>query len=180
MTTPTTTTTISTSEGVRSETSDSAALAALVAREELAQLVHRVGVALDEGRFDDLRAVYTEDAVVRTPGGVAEGIDALVAQAARNHSPDDAIQHLTTGVLVDIDPGGDRATVRANHMVVFAYRDPASAPLTPLGPEPPTAIGAVYRFTARRTAAGWRLTGMASDPVWASFSAVTPASLPAA
>ena len=150
----------------------------LADRYEIETLVHRVGLALDEGRFDDLRAIYTDDAVVRTPGGVGEGIDALVAQAARNHLPDDAIQHLITGVLIDLDPEGDRATIRANHVVVFVYRDPAAVPLTPLWSEPPTAVGAVYRFTARRTAAGWRLTSMVSEPVWASFSVVRPASPP--
>jgi hypothetical protein len=154
-------------------------LAAFTDRHEIETLVHRVGAALDDGRFDDLRLLYTDDAVVRTPGGVSEGIDALVAQAARTHSPDDGIQHLITGVLIDLDPGGAWATVRANHVAVFADRDPASAPLTPLGPELPTAVGAVYRFTARRTAGGWRLTSMVTEPVWASFSAVTPVRLPA-
>ena len=153
-------------------------LSELADRHEIETLVHRVGLALDEGRFDDLRAIYADDAIVRTPGGVGEGIDALVAQAARNHLPDDAVQHLITGVLIDFDPDGDRATVRANHVVVFAYRDPAAVPLTPLWSEPPTTIGAVYRFTALRTAAGWRLTSIVSEPVWASFSAVSPANLP--
>lgn len=150
----------------------------LADRHEVETLVHRVGLALDEGRFDDLRAIYTDDAVVRTPGGVGEGIDALVAQAARNHLPDDAVQHLITGVLIDLDPDGHRATVRANHVVVFAYNDPAAVRLTPLWSEPPTAVGAVYHFNALRTAAGWRLTSIVSEPVWASFSAVSPASLP--
>jgi hypothetical protein len=154
-------------------------LARLVDRDDITRLVHRVGAALDEGRFDDLRALYAADAVARTPGGVAEGVDALVAQASRNHAPDDGIQHVITGVLVDVDATGDRATVRADLVVVFARRDPSSAPPTPFGPEPPTALGEVYRFTARRTVDGWRLASVATEPVWVSFAPVVPIRRPA-
>ena len=34
-------------------------LSELADRHEIETLVHRVGLALDEGRFDDLRAIYT-------------------------------------------------------------------------------------------------------------------------
>lgn len=155
---------------------DPTALADLVDRAEITALVDRLGVTLDEGRFDDLRSLYTEDAVARTGGGTAEGVDALVAQAARNHVPGDAIQHAISGVLVDLD--GDRATVRANLVVTFARRDPATAPPTPFGPEPPVALGEVYRFTACRTPDGWRLASVAADPVWVSFTPVSPVPLP--
>jgi SnoaL-like domain len=149
-------------------------IAELADREEISRLVHRLGATLDEGRFDDLRSLYAEDATARTPGGVSSGIDALVAQASRNHLPDDVHHHVITGVLVDVDPDGDRASVRANLVVVFARRDPSAAPPTPFGPEPPTALGEVYRFTARRTADGWRLASVATTPLWVSFSPVTP------
>ena len=150
----------------------------LVDRDRVATLVHRLGASLDDGRFDDLRALFVDDAVARTPGGVAEGIDALVAQASRNHVPDDGIQHVISGVMVDVD--GDRATVRTNLVVMFGRRDLAAAPPTPFGPEPPTALGAVYRFTARRTAGGWRLASVETEPVWVSFSPVEAARRPAA
>ena len=99
----------------------------LLDRDEIETLVHRLGACLDEGRFDDLRTLFTTDAVASTPGGVAQGIG-LIAQASRNHAPDDGIQHLISGVLVDHD--GDTASVRANLLVTFARRAPA-----PTGPE---------------------------------------------
>lgn len=154
-----------------------AAVAELVERDEIARLVHRLGAALDEGRFDDLRNLFVDDAVARTPGGVAEGIDALVAQAARNHAPDDGIQHLISGVLVD--RAGDRATVRANLVVTFARRNPGAAAPSPLGGEAPSALGEVYRFAARRTPDGWRLARVETVPVWVSHAPVAPVGRPA-
>ncbi|HET6771935.1 MAG TPA: nuclear transport factor 2 family protein [Acidimicrobiales bacterium] len=143
----------------------------LLDRNEIETLVHRLGACLDEGRFDDLRTLFTTDAVASTPGGVAQGIDALIAQASRNHVPDDGIQHLISGVLVERD--GDTASVRANLLVTFARRAPA-----PTGPESapaaPAALGEVYRFAARRTPAGWRLTRVATTPVWVSHTPVEP------
>jgi hypothetical protein len=153
------------------------AAADFVEQHEIATLVHRLGACLDEGRFDDLRSLFVEDAVARTPGGLAEGIDALVAQASRNHIPDDGIQHLISGVLVDRE--GDRATVRANLVVTFARRDPAPEIPTALGPEAPTALGEVYRLVARRTPAGWRLARVETDLVWVSHAPVAPAPRPA-
>jgi hypothetical protein len=152
----------------------------LLDRDEIATLVHRLGACLDEGRFDDLRSLFTPDAVASTPGGVAEGIDAMIAQASRNHSPDDGIQHLISGVLVD--RAGDTATVRANLVVTFARRTPAPAAPAASGPAPgaPAALGEVYRFAARRTPAGWRLTRVATTPVWVSHAPLEPFGPPAA
>lgn len=145
----------------------------LLDRDEIATLVHRLGACLDEGRVEDLRTLFTADAVASTPGGVADGIDALVAQASRNHSPDDGIQHLISGVLVDRDRDGDTATVRANLVVTFARRAPApAAPASAL--VAPAALGEVYRFAARRTPAGWRLTRVTTTPVWVSHTPLEP------
>lgn len=132
----------------------------LVDRDEIATLVHRLGACLDEGRFEDLRTIFVADATARTPGGLAEGIDAMIAQASRNHAPDDHIQHVISNILVDL--GGDRAQVRANLVVTFAHG--------PGVPAPRRQLGEVYRFDARRTPAGWRLSRVESVPVWQSFT----------
>lgn len=130
----------------------------LVDRREIAVLVHRLGASLDEGRFEDMRSIFVEDAAARTPGGSAEGLDAVIAQASRNHSPDERIQHLISDLLIDLD--GDRASIRANLIVTFAAIADGSGSLRRLGE--------VYRFEAGRTAAGWRLTSVESVPVWTS------------
>ena len=100
--------------------------------------------------------MFVDDAVASTPGGVAEGIDAVISQAVRNHSPDYGIQHLVGSALVDLE--GDVATVRANLIVTFA-RQRAE-------PDALSAVGEVYRFVARRARSGWRLAQVESHPVW--------------
>ena len=135
----------------------------LVDRHELAELVHRLGTALDDGRFDELRTIFVSEASARTPGGTAAGLDAMIAQAARNHSTDEHIQHVISDVLIDLD--GDRASLRAKLVVTFSAAAGSAGW--------PTWMGERYRFAARRTAQGWRLTSVATSPVWA-FGARRP------
>jgi SnoaL-like domain len=135
----------------------------LLDRQEVTDLVYRLGTCLDDGRFDDMRSLFVDEATVRTPGGTAEGVDALVAQARRNHTPDERVQHIITNLLIDLDR--DRAKVRANLVVPFASAGddrPAPAPPAHL------ALGEIYRFDAVRTAAGWRLSRVEAVPVWMS------------
>ena len=47
--------------------------------------------------------------------------------------------------------------MRANTVVTFAHRG---------GPEPYRTMGGIYRFGARRTDGAWRLTSVATIPVW--------------
>lgn len=129
----------------------------LAARNEITDLVYRLGVSLDDGRFDELRSIFTEDSTASTPGGSVEGIDALIAQASRNHSREQRNHHVITNVLIDLD--GEQAKVRANLVVTFA-RDAV----------PYFTLGEVYRFDAKRTSDGWRLSRVASTPVWTTGS----------
>lgn len=138
----------------------------LLDRDDITRLVHRLGAALDEGRFDDLRHQFVPSASARTPGGVAEGREAVVAQAARNHRPDEAIQHVITDVVVDV--AGDTARVRANLVVSFAPRVPAMAEDNSAIPARAFVLGEVYDITAVRTDDGWRLARVATTPMWRS------------
>jgi 3-phenylpropionate/cinnamic acid dioxygenase small subunit len=128
-------------------------------REAISDLIHRFGVVLDDQRFDDLQSVFAEDATITTPGGRAQGLDAIVAQATRNHTPELRTQHLVTDLVVDLD--GERARARANYLAVFftGSGDPA--------PSPRFQIGSVYRFELVRTTGGWRLHTMEMLPTWA-------------
>lgn len=132
-------------------------------RQEIEDLVQRLAACLDDGRFDDMGSLFTADATARTPGGTAEGRDALVAQAARNHTPDKATQHLIGGVLIEI--AGHAAAVRANALVTFADR---------LDGRPELVMGEVYRFSARRTNEGWRLTRVETAPAWRAQGSAAP------
>ncbi|WP_171058008.1 nuclear transport factor 2 family protein [Modestobacter altitudinis] len=117
-------------------------------------LVHRLGVCLDEHRFDALDDVLTEDVTAATPGGEATGRPAVVAQAVRNHADFTGLQHVITNVLVDL--AGDAATARANVVGTFVRG----------GSRPARQLGAVYRFRARRGPKGWRLAGIEVRPTW--------------
>ncbi|WP_433724986.1 nuclear transport factor 2 family protein [Nocardia sp. CA-129566] len=135
----------------------------LVDRTEITALVDRLGRVLDEGRFDDFRAIYTADATAKTPGGRADGVDALIAQASRNHSDDKRVQHFISNVIVNL--GSGTAEVRANLIATFS---PAATAEPRIAPEPQFTLGEVYRFDAVRTADGWRLSRVETTPVWST------------
>jgi 3-phenylpropionate/cinnamic acid dioxygenase small subunit len=136
------------------------ALAELADRQAISDLLHRWGAILDELRLDDLRSVFTADAALTTPGGHAEGIDAILAQAGRNHDPAVRTQHLMGDLVLDLD--GDRASARANYVGVFAKGEGRFAP------PPVFQIGSVYRLGLVRTAEGWRIRSMEMQPTWAA------------
>jgi hypothetical protein len=135
-----------------------ARLRELTDRADLADLLARQSRWLDERRFDETDTIFTEDATVHTQSGQSRGLRALTAQAQRVHAGFAAIQHITSGVVIDID--GDRATVRANLIAMFVRDATAS--------EPAAAIGERYRFEAVRTPNGWRFSRLEVAPVWRS------------
>jgi hypothetical protein len=120
-------------------------------RDQITDLISRLGRWLDDKQFDDARSVLTEDVTVSTPGGQAEGLERVVAQAGRNHQV--PTQHLITNVLVDID--GDAAAATANLLVTFAG-------------DTLDQHGERYRFDAARTPDGWRLRRIEVTPIWRS------------
>lgn len=134
--------------------------ATLIDQLELTDLVSRLGVCLDEARFAEMHELFTADATARTPGGEAIGRDRVVAQAARNHRAEDGVQHVITNLLVDVD--GDQATMRANLVVHVTQPEDSAA----LAPQVTFSLGEVYRFEARRTEDGWRLSRVETVPVW--------------
>jgi hypothetical protein len=145
-------------------------LQSLLDERAITRLVGRLGVCLDEGRFDEMAELLTADATVRTPGGTGQGRDMLVAQARRNHPTDQRFQHATSNVLIDVD--GDRAAVRANLVVHIATPHDGQGD----GPAPALrcSIGEIYRFTVVRTPDGWRFADIETDPRWLSGTLPTP------
>jgi hypothetical protein len=146
------------------DTSAATRLQELQDRAEITDLVHRLGMCLDEARFDELRALLVEHATLRSPGGGVEGIDAIVAQAARIHSAGDGVLHTITNILIDVE--GNTATARANLVVSFA------TPLATDRPgQPPMVMsiqGQVYHFDLVRLDGGWCISRIETIPVWQS------------
>jgi hypothetical protein len=136
-------------------------------RTEIVDLVTRLGLWLDEDQAPEAAAsILTADATARTPGGIAEGRDALVAQARRNHAV--PTQHVIANVLVDLD--GDRADVGANLVVTFADGPPERAARPGL-PAAGRTLGERYRFDVVRTAQGWRIAHVETSVRWTSGAA---------
>ena len=126
-------------------------------RAEITELVSRLGLWLDEQRWDNARSVLTDDATAETLGGTASGLEAVVEQARRNHTkPGIGTQHVITGAVVEVD--GDRATIGANLLVTFFERAEVTRPVYQLGER--------YGFEAVRTPAGWRLSRVRVTPLW--------------
>jgi hypothetical protein len=130
----------------------------LADRNEITDLVSRLGLWLDEKRFDEATSIFTEDVAAQTPGGTVQGIALVAEQARRNHATVERTQHIITNVLIDLD--GDHATVQANLLVTFAYHADT--------PGPHFTLGERYRFEAIRTPQGWRLSRLRITPVWTS------------
>jgi hypothetical protein len=131
----------------------------------IADLIARLGLMLDEHRFDEAASILDDEVTVKTPGGSAQGREAVAAQARRNHTV--RTQHVITNVLIELDR--DRAQARANLTATFAP-DPGSR-LVINGKEQRDSfltLGEVYRFGAVRTADGWRLSRIETEPRWSS------------
>ena len=150
--------------GTNEDTATVLRLQELLDRQDVTDLVYRLGACLDDGRFDEMRSLLVEEVTARTPGGTAEGRETVIAQARRNHAPDKRVQHVITNLLIDLD--GDSGGVRANLVVPFATSSEHDQPA--LAPTAEFALGEVYSFGVVRTADGWRLSRIETTPVWMS------------
>ena len=116
------------------------------------ELVTRLYVLLDEGRYDELGTVYAADVELEFPNAQARGLDEVVERARTRFERYDRAQHFTTDVLVDLD--GDHARVRSNHWAVQVHAGGRFE------------AGLVHHFDAARRSDGWRLTRGRADVVW--------------
>ncbi|MEN3540980.1 nuclear transport factor 2 family protein [Microbispora sp. ZYX-F-249] len=124
-------------------------------RIEIADLLTRFALLLDEKRWQDAGTVFADDVAVHSPrGGELHGIDKVVGFMRQSEVEGQEAQHTTTDLLVDVD--GDQAAVSANSLV-FYYRP---------GQAPHFTGGLRQHFTATRTPAGWRLREVRITPAW--------------
>lgn len=113
-------------------------------RVELADLVARHSVWIDEGRWDETDSIFTEDVVTVSPRGEARGIESLLALVGKGHDAFARTVHGKSDLVIDID--GDTAALRVHDLAVFVIDDEAVS----------LAAG-IARYRARRTEAGWRI-----------------------
>jgi hypothetical protein len=123
----------------------------LADRAELADLVARHSVWIDEGRWDETDRIFTRDVAVKSPRGEARGTDELLALVKRGHDAFAQTVHNKANLVIDLD--GDTAAVRAHDIALFVVDESSTA----------LAAG-IAHYRARRTADGWRFTGLEIVP----------------
>ncbi|TCC11713.1 nuclear transport factor 2 family protein [Kribbella soli] len=124
----------------------------LADRSELADLVARHSLWIDEHRYDESDRLFTEDIEVTSLRGAAHGLEALVALVRKGHDDFARTVHNKSNLVIEID--GDTATVRAHDLAVFVIDDKQEA----------IAAG-IHHYRARRTEKGWRFDRLEVVPV---------------
>lgn len=124
----------------------------LADRAELADLVARHSLWIDEARYDETSGLFTEDVVVTSRRGDARGIEALIQLARAGHDRYTGTLHSKSNFVFAID--GDTASVRAHDIAVYLLGDRAEA-----------VAAAIQHYGARRTGDGWRFDRLEVTPV---------------
>jgi hypothetical protein len=133
-------------------TSTETLIRALADRAELADMVARHSLWIDEGRYDETDRLFTEDVVVTSPRGEARGIAALIELARSGHDTYVRTLHSKSNLIIEVD--GETATVRAHDIAVFVIDAKTEALAT-----------GIHRYGARRTEDGWRFDRLLITPV---------------
>ena len=124
----------------------------LADRAELADLVARHSLWIDEARYDETGRLFTEDVVVTSRRGDARGTEALIAVARSRHDQYVRTMHSKSNLVIELD--GDVASVRAHDLAVYILDDKTEA-----------VAAATHRYHARRTQDGWRFDRLDVTPV---------------
>ena len=134
-------------------------LAELSDRMEIRDLVTAYTRAVDTRRWDDLDAVFTDDAVLdySSVGGPVDSLAAVKPWIEQGLRGFDRYQHVIGQVAIRLE--GDTATATAylvNPMVARA----------PDGTETLWEVGGYYHHDLVRTPDGWRSRRLVDDIVW--------------
>jgi hypothetical protein len=124
----------------------------LVDRSELADLVARHSLWIDEQRYDETDQLFTEDVVVKSLRGEARGIEALLALVRKGHDDYVRTLHNKSNLVIEVD--NDTATVLAHDIAVFVLNDKTEA-----------IAASIHHYQARRTTNGWRFNRLEVTPL---------------
>ncbi len=124
-------------------------------RAEISDLLARYARAVDRQDWKLYRSLFTADAQIdyTSVGGVAGGVEEVVAFLAGAMSMFESIQHLISNVEIEIE--GDTASVTA--MVYNPLKLPGS---------PVWATGGWYHHKLVRTSDGWRSRSLVEEASW--------------
>ena len=130
----------------------------LLDEREIRNLALSAWAAIDRKDWDGYANVFAEDGEFEIMGQRRKGREEIVAGPARDLAKYDGLQHIVTNQIVAVD--GDRAEGQWYAIAVHV----------PDGDDPGVHadVGLRYRFTAGRTAEGWRFTEVVIDILWTS------------
>jgi hypothetical protein len=128
-------------------------------RQEIVDVITRYTRAIDTRSWDDLDAVFTDDAILdySAVGGPADALSVAKPWVAKGLDGFLRYQHVIGQVAIELD--GDTATATAY------FTNPMVAP-TREGGESVVEVGGYYHHELVRTSDGWRSRRMVDDNVW--------------
>jgi len=118
------------------------------------QILPSLFAALDDHRFEDLSSFYSETVEAETVLGHLSGSSQVIAALQSIHESIPTLQHLISGVVVDVD--GDSGTMRANLVAVFCDAEH----------RPQYEGASVWRGSVKRSEGSWRITEFTMKSVW--------------
>ncbi|MFE6821412.1 nuclear transport factor 2 family protein [Streptomyces sp. NPDC057690] len=133
---------------------------------EISMLVSRFFRALDERKFegDWARDYVTDDVRTTTPIGAADGVEAM-AHAREALERYARTQHITSDLLIDVEPASGRATTSWNALMTHVHHD-ATLQRRGKDADPLFTVGGYWEAELRRERGGWRFSGMSVQALW--------------
>lgn len=106
--------------------------------------------ACDDGRFDDLAALFAPRSTFTVMGGTYDGPEDIVAFIAAGQTPELRGKHICANPLVDIDPSGESASGTVDY--IFVGRTSEGLQITSAGRYYDTFVrdGERWLFSSRR------------------------------
>ncbi|WP_405625814.1 nuclear transport factor 2 family protein [Streptomyces sp. NBC_00016] len=133
---------------------------------EISMLVSRFFRALDERKFegDWARGYVTDDVRTTTPIGAADGVEAM-AHARKALERYARTQHITSDLVIDVEPASGRATASWNALMTHVHHDTT---LRQRGEDadPLFTVGGYWEAELRREREGWRISRMSVQALW--------------
>ena len=113
-------------------------------KEAIRELFAEYAFRMDDGRYTELGALFTDDGVWQAPYATARGPAEIAALMAANIPAEPKRKHFVMNSLIALD--GDRATARTSYLVVLQAAGQGLVP----------SVAGTYEDVLVRTADGWR------------------------
>lgn len=123
-------------------------------RQACTHLVSHYAYLNDERRFDELAALFTEDAVLYRPSAPDRAIEGrqAILDAFRKRPPDAMTFHVCSDILIDVQ--GERAAQGRSRILLLSATRPADGVTASIQANPP--VPGVFRDSFRLTEEGWK------------------------